>query len=62
VQTFVAIVIHILEVAFLLGILGSGVVVMWVFVEDLMAVRASGEPKEAGKTLPSPQARSEQAI
>jgi hypothetical protein len=53
-QAFVAIVIHILEVAFLVGILGSGVVIIWVFVEDLIAIRASGDSKETGKAASSP--------
>jgi hypothetical protein len=42
-QALLDIVIRILEVAFLIGVFGSGVVIVWVFVDDLVAVRRSGK-------------------
>lgn len=45
-----SVVIHILEAAFLVGILGSAVVIVWVFIEDLRAIQANKEESaEIGK-------------
>jgi len=35
--------IHILEIAFLLGMLGSGIVIVWVAIEDAMSIREKRE-------------------
>lgn len=42
--------IRILEIAFFAGILGSAVVIIWVFIEDFLAIRGSKESRDNSDT------------